>query len=335
MMPCLSEFAEAGPRPKRKVRTGAHTKSQTTTGGKGTGSTSTSGRQSSAGESNADATHDIELPHHREFDVPHAMDGLDYANPSGAGTARNVATPNGLFAVGGAQNGAFRGGGDESFAATVVEVNVRLLLEGAFSGMTSGTIMMPMLSANGLIPTTDPYLGSVSVTTVPANVIDWIQVDFRMSPAGPAVHSAVGFLREDGQIANPDGLTKLTVDPMLLPPGAYYVVVRHRNQLAIMTSAPIPLFMHSSPLHDFTPAQSQAYMQFQMPMNEVIPGTFHGTVAGDAWPDGDVDAIDRIEICNSLGMMGYLPGDVNLDGIVNASDLVLAQINTFRVTQVP
>ena len=61
------------------------------------------------------------------------------------------------------------------------------------------------------------------------------------------------FIKSDGTIVDIDGTSPVTFTG--LPAGNYYMVVRHRNHLAIMTAAAIPL-SSSSELYNFTTAQT-------------------------------------------------------------------------------
>ena len=64
------------------------------------------------------------------------------------------------------------------------------------------------------------------------------------------------FLKSDGTIVDTDGTSPVQFTG--LSAGNYYIVIRHRNHLAIMSASAIPL-SSSSALYDFTTAQSQAY----------------------------------------------------------------------------
>ena len=66
------------------------------------------------------------------------------------------------------------------------------------------------------------------------------------------------FLRSDGQILDPDGLSEdISLGPSIVSPKAYYIVVKHRNHLSIMSADAMEL--NGLTTYDFTDAQSRAY----------------------------------------------------------------------------
>ena len=71
------------------------------------------------------------------------------------------------------------------------------------------------------------------------------------------------FIKSDGTIVDTDGTSPVQFTG--LSDGDYYVVIRHRNHLAIMSASAIPL-SSSSALYDFTTSQSQAYTTGTDPM---------------------------------------------------------------------
>jgi hypothetical protein len=88
--------------------------------------------------------------------------------------------------------------------------------------------------------------------------------------------------------------------------------------------------------YNFTGSQFAAYTQFANPQKQLgVAGAPFGMVAADINGDGIINAIDRVEVNNATGSLGYLLPDASLDGIVNAVDRVMVRNNTFRVTQVP
>lgn len=213
-------------------------------------------------------------------------------------------------------------------------VNVKAVLQGAHTG---GGSMSTALNIQGLIPTTDPYGQGVTVATVPANVVDWVELEFRPSTNNTmTVADTVGFLLNNGNVVALDGTSQIKLSPASLPSGSYYVVVRHRNHLPIMSSVPVVLSPNSSTQYNFASSQGQAFSSFQLPMIQVAtaPDVF-AMVSGDENQDGIINATDRVNVRNASGAVGYLSTDLSLDGIVNAVDRVLVRNNTFRATQLP
>ena len=125
--------------------------------------------------------------------------------------------------------------------------------------------------------------------------------------------------------------TKAFVEFSGLNAGNYYVVIRHRNHLAVMSSSPVSLSGTSS-LYDFTTAQAKAYGT--NPMKQLTTGVF-GMYAGDANGSGIVTASDANAVFGALNGTGYNNDDVNLTGIVTAADANTIFGNLNKSTQVP
>lgn len=132
-------------------------------------------------------------------------------------------------------------------------VNVRVLLGGAYN--TSNGLMQDDLRQNNLLPFTEPYSQSALVgtgfthvggggnetttsgvlSTTGANaIVDWVFVELR-NPASASVVVATksALLQRDGDIVATDGVSPVTFS---VGAGMYYVSVRHRNHLGVMTS---------------------------------------------------------------------------------------------------
>ena len=139
--------------------------------------------------------------------------------------------PNGnIFA--GTEGGIFR---------STISANLKVYLEGPYSG---GGAMTTTLNTNNLIPlnsnsaystSTYGYTASV-VTSIPnSDIVDWVLVELRTGTAsGTKVATRAAFLKSDGTIVDVDG--KSPVHFPALFDANYYVVVRHRNHLAIMSA---------------------------------------------------------------------------------------------------
>jgi len=111
-------------------------------------------------------------------------------------------------------------------------------------------------------------------------------------------------------------------------PENYYIVIRHRNHLAIMSTDPVPL-INNVLTYDFTFAQTQAYGTD--PMADLGSGKY-GMWAGDVNGDGLVryngSSNDKDVILNEIGFQtlnnvisGYKNNDVNMDGLVRYNGL--------------
>ena len=122
-------------------------------------------------------------------------------------------------------------------------LRLKVFLEGPYMG---GGKMTTHLRDLGLLPQTSPYqdyhnksqyLNSsnheVVPYTIPTNITDWIQIEIMGNDGATVVEKKSCFLRDDGVVIDPDGVSEnisLGIDP-----GDYYIVIKHRNHLAIMS----------------------------------------------------------------------------------------------------
>jgi hypothetical protein len=221
------------------------------------------------------------------------------------------------------------------FRITAITANLKVFLQGPFSAGSMSTA----LNTAGVIPISQPYntapwnyTGTESVGSIPPSVVDWVLVELRTgTSAASKVGTRAAFIKGNGSIVDLDGVSPVAFTNLTV--GNYYVVVRHRNHLAIMSASAVALSA-SSGLYDFTTAQSQAYTTGPDPMI-VLPDSTFGMVAGDASPSGLVNASDRLVVKNNTGASGYNIGDVDLSGLVNATDRLKVKNSTGLGSQVP
>jgi len=142
------------------------------------------------------------------------------------------------------------------------------------------------------------------------------------------VDTTVGFIKRNGSVVGLDGTSVLTFSGAKF--GNYYVVLRHRNHLSIMTAGALAL-SRASALYDFTTGQSQAHGTNPM----VGVETSYAMIAGDANASGIVTAADANYLFGFMNNTTYHNGDVNLSGIVTAADANMLYGNMNRATNVP
>ncbi|MCK5573930.1 MAG: fibronectin type III domain-containing protein, partial [Bacteroidetes bacterium] len=207
---------------------------------------------------------------------------------------------------------------------TTIGIAIAVYLQGPFSGAAMGTA----LNGSGFIPLSQPYNGSPwsyaggeAVGSVPAGVVDWVLVELRSDTgSSSAVATRAGFLKSDGALVDTNGTSVLTFHGV--PAGGYYIVIRHRNHLAVMSALAVA-FDGSIPAYDFTTGPDKFYGG---DAKEVSTGVY-GMYAGDVNPDGtlkyNLAGNDRALILTAIGrtnvnatVTGYYIEDVNLDGIV-------------------
>lgn len=215
--------------------------------------------------------------------------------------------------------------------APAAPLDVTLLLEGAY--VASGT-MATLLQQTGSVPLSDPYTGTAVAAVIPPNIVDWVQLEFRAADAPDAPGLVQSFLlRSDGRLAAANGSTTELVDISRIVPGAYRLVVRHRNHVPVMSAAPVvvsPFTVQTLNLSD----SANAYTSFGAAVKEVDTGRF-ALIGGDVTADGSIGAADRVAVRNASGQTGYVQSDISIDGIVSAADRIVVMNNRFAASQVP
>ena len=191
-------------------------------------------------------------------------------------------------------------------ASLVAKVNV--LLQGPYNG--SG--MSTSLRDAALLPTSQPYNTapwnytiSESVTSIPAGVVDWVLVELRTGIApGTKAATRAAFIKSDGTIVDVNGTGPVEFSCIA---DFYYIVVRHRNHIAVMSKDAIAFTTESVAQYDFTTAQEKAYGD--TPMEQLATGVY-GMYAGDADASGAVGASDRTDAWNQRNQNGYKSADL-------------------------
>ncbi len=211
--------------------------------------------------------------------------------------------------------------------ATVV--NAQIFLQGPFNAGTMTTTLnsgglLPLTSETGYPAATYGYTARTVGSIPNATIVDWVLVELRTgTAANTKVAEVAAFVKNDGTIVDIDGTSLLTVP---VNAGSYYIVVRHRNHLAIMSASAVPL-TGTSALYNFTTAQAQAYGSSAM---AALAGGVFGLFSGDSNRDGQITALD-FNTWNSntkAGQTGYVADDMNLDAQVTALDFNQWNANT-------
>lgn len=234
-------------------------------------------------------------------------------------------------------------------APSVVTVSPKVWLDGAYVAETGR--MRDDLRVLGLLPTLEPYTalgfaqnggGGETVSSTVLNVtgdnavVDWVFVELRSTSLPyPVVATRCALLQRDGDIVAADGTSPVQFQTV---PGDYYVSVRHRNHLGVMTSTQRTL--GSSPVVvDFRTASTATYGTNA----RKTVGSALAMWAGNTRPDASIlytgSDNDRDPILVIIGGVvptniigGYYLEDANLTGEVkytgsdNDRDLILQNI---------
>jgi hypothetical protein len=219
--------------------------------------------------------------------------------------------------------------------------NAKIFLEGAYqtSSMTSS---LPEL---GYLPIVQPfntapwnYAGFEKVDTdfytAHPEIVDWVLVELRTGTAeNTTVASRAAFINESGNLVDIDGVNPVSffVNSTI----QYYIVIRHRNHLDVMSSNLVDV-NYASALYNFTTASANAYGTDAL--KEVDTGVF-AMYVGDGNNDNIINGTD-FNIFNPMfrsGSSGYLNVDWNLDGNITGTDFNYFNPNfrTGQISQVP
>ncbi len=212
-------------------------------------------------------------------------------------------------------------------APTSIRVQVQMLLQGPYAG--GG-----MMNANieNLIPLNHPfntsplnYFGSESLSSVPDGAVDWVLVELR-SVANPnaLIGRAAGILMNDGDVYGVDGLAGVPYNGIAA--GNYYIVVRQKSHLAVMSKSAVSL--PNNIAYDFTNSGSA----FGSGPLVNLGGGHYGLAGGDLNQDAAMTFQDyNIFNNNSTAIFDYLPQDINLDGIVSVADYNIYKQNASQI----
>jgi hypothetical protein len=199
-------------------------------------------------------------------------------------------------------------------------------LQGPYSNGTMST------GINSIIPLTSPFTADpVTVSTIPADAVDWMLMELRSTYNGQPVKYQSVFLGSNGYLRTPG---KPYVIFMNTTPGSYFVVIRHRNHLPVMSSNAFQFASTGSPpLLDLTSVNN---IYGGLGVVVVAPGII-ALPAGDADLNGTIAPSDRNLFWRiQTGTSGYLSADFNLNGNVAPSDLNgYWRLNTGLSTSVP
>lgn len=221
-------------------------------------------------------------------------------------------------------------------ALATVSLRLKAYLEGPYN---TGTAQMnAILRASGLVPTTEPYTGlgythagggggettngTVLGVTGSNAVVDWVVVELRSSSNSTQVLATrSALIQADGDVvAANDGTSALTFNASS---GSYYIALRHRNHLGMMTAGTVALTSTATTL-DLSNGSVPLYGGTNATK---VVGTRNALFAGDVNRSNGLLYVgagnDRDPILVRIGgtvatasVAGYFVEDVNLDGVV-------------------
>ncbi len=199
----------------------------------------------------------------------------------------------------------------------------KVFLAGPYNTTTSS--MDDVLDVNNYLPLQSPYIDSLTITSMPDSIVDWVYVELR-DQIDNIVEGKSMLLKTDGTVVDGDYSGDDDIDFMKFnaDEGDYYLVIHHRNHIGIMSSTTITTVTSSASatVYNFTTSSASAYTSGPVAMSEVETGVWAMT-AGDVNHDGSIlvsDATMWQEAFSAGTADGYHNADVNMDGSVIASD---------------
>jgi hypothetical protein len=225
-----------------------------------------------------------------------------------------------------------------SFYAGPCKLSIKVLLQGAWDD--ENACMRTDINAAGNLPLNQPYniapwnySGQETVAAFPDDIVDWVLVETRSSlDPGVLVNRQAALLSKYGQLLGTNFSAELDFGD---PSGEYYIVIKHRNHIPVMTGNPVSLPNSENP-YDFTEhTLTQPYLHDSPSPTalELEPegSGIYGMIAGNVNPDGELKYMgaenDRFLILSTIifetgnenlneTTNGYFIEDVNLNNVL-------------------
>jgi hypothetical protein len=221
-----------------------------------------------------------------------------------------------------------------------VGVEVKIFLEGPYNA----SIDEMNTTMNGNIPLLSPYSTDPrTATTKPNSAVDWVLIELRdQTTPSSVIASRSAYLNNDGNLID-DNATAGRGIGIAAPPGDYFIVIKHRNHLDVMTQGVQSGLTWGTAstvsTYDFTMGSGQFFGGSLGAIELNTSPVRWGMIAGNANGDSDITTSDYNLWLpeNNSAAFGYKATDMNLDGNVTTSDynLWLPNNNGARSSQVP
>ena len=212
---------------------------------------------------------------------------------------------------------------DQNLAST----GVKVFLQGAYDADAADPVMTTDLES--VIPTTSPYSDSRTVSAIPGDVTDWVWLELRETETGAAVYGCSYFLRSDGCLVDNDTSSTILDLSSQVAPGDYYMVLKHRNHLGVISSAQQTI-SSSMATYDFTDAVTKYGGDNAAGLETGVFGMYAGNSDGNSV----VTNADKDPVNANMDATGYENGDTNMDGLVTSADKDYTNTNMDIATSV-
>jgi Hydrazine synthase alpha subunit middle domain len=222
-----------------------------------------------------------------------------------------------------------------------IPLATKAMLQGAYNTATG--LMTDNLRTTQLIPTTEPYTGMTGFTHVGGgggetlksslltgasdnnSIVDWVFLELRdKNNSATVLATRSALIQRDGDIVDVDGVSPVAFK---IANDNYFVAVRHRNHLGVLTPSVFSINKTLPITYDFSTAANQALNGIQKDLTGGAFGLYAGNVNGNntVRASGSLSVNDYLKLINLLGTSSnilsnvYAAGDVNLDGTARAS----------------
>lgn len=201
-----------------------------------------------------------------------------------------------------------------------VLTRVRAFLQAPYDA--AGDSMRTGLARHGMVPASSPYPQAPrAVKALPAGTVDWVLLQLR-DPACATIVAQESFLLDrHGNLTEPDGLRRdLGLTGAL--PGAYELILRHRNHVAVISDSSYFFDEREPLLLDMT--VDPAFCRGPNSTLELESG-IRGLWSGDVNRDDQVSDLDYSawRSAAEAGRHGYQASDLDFDGAVTSRDYVV------------
>lgn len=203
-----------------------------------------------------------------------------------------------------------------------------IFLEGAGINPNANeeNLMRDDLRVAGLLPTTSPYGDGATIDPAildisgSSAVVDWVWIELRDKDNFSIIIDAQpALLLRNGDVLN----TQLTAVSFSLLPDIFYVAVKHRIHLGVIT--PSPVTIHTSPgIIDFTSDENSA-LGGASALTELPNGKW-AIYCGDFDGNSQIQSIDLNAVIPLLGASGYSEADMDMNGQIQTIDINLLLI---------
>ena len=211
-------------------------------------------------------------------------------------------------------------------------LDLKVFLQGATTSPNTGeeTLMRDDLRVANLLPTTSPYADVLTTDTTVFEtegdnaIVDWVFVELRdAEDSSEIIASTSALVQRDGDIVAIDGTSPISFTQDI---GNYFLSIKHRNHLAIITANAMSLSTSATTL-DFT-SDASLIAGGSTAMAEVSTGVF-ALFSGNFDGDIEISLSDRNSVRAELGEIDtYSNADADLNGAIELSDInTLLNIN--------